>query len=65
MGKQLTFEGRSDQPLPKKMSFQHKQHTLGFGENKNFVQVSAPPKMMGKEMPIDQVPMLDLKVTQT
>jgi len=37
---------------------------MGFGDNKNFVLASAPPKMMGKE-DYDTVPMLDLKLTQT
>jgi hypothetical protein len=33
--------------------------------NKNFIPASAPPKMMGKEVDYDTVPMLDLKLTQT
>lgn len=38
---------------------------MGVDEVKNFIPVSAPPKMMGKECEFDTVPMLDLKLTQT
>jgi hypothetical protein len=34
-------------------------------DTKNFIPASAPPKMMGKEVGYDTVPMLDLKLTQT
>jgi len=38
---------------------------MGFDDHKNFIPASAPPKMMGKEVDHDTVPMLDLKLTQT